>query len=125
MTGRGKFAWAVFADLIVAVASVCGFVFSSHTANGTWLILVLGAVFLAICLAAFFESSAKRVWIHPLLIMSPEIVAFPIVFLTCRGFECGGIIGFLAFASAFDLILIGISYAVFYTKRAVVRRSNS
>jgi hypothetical protein len=86
-------------------------------------IAALGVVLLAAAVAGYLEPSSKRVWIHSLLIMAPEIIALPIAILTCHGFECGGMIGFLILANLFTLGLVGLSFAVFYVRHRITRSS--
>src|SRR6476660_9928952 len=101
MTNRRGFIFRILGDLFVSCVALGALVGASHSTNGATLIAALGVVLLGAAVAGYLEPSAKRVWIHPLLIMSPELIALPVALLTCHGFECGGIIGFLIFANLF------------------------
>jgi len=122
---RRSLIFRILGDLFVGCIALGALVGASHTTNGATLIAVLGAVLLATAVSGYMEPSAKRVWIHPLLIMSPEIIALPFALLTCRGFECGGMIGFLIFANLFTLGLVVLSFAVFYARRWIARSSGT
>jgi len=67
------------------------------------------------------EQSAKKVWIHPLVMMSPEVIALPAALLSCHGHGCAGVIAVLILANLFTLVLLGLSFAVFYVRRRLVR----
>lgn len=121
MTNRRGFVFRILADLLFSGLAVLAFVGASHSTNGMGLIVAFGAVFLAAAVAAWMEPSAKRVFIHPVLIMLPELIALPAAALTCHGFECGGIIAFLILAGLFTFILVGVSFATFYLKRWFLR----
>jgi len=125
MTSRGSLILRMLADVLAGVLAIVGFVFASHTPNGVWFIAIFSAVFLASGAAGYMETSAKRVWIHAPLIMSPELIALPIVLLTCHGFECAGFIGFAVFASLFTLILVPVSLAGFYIRRRITQRHSA
>jgi hypothetical protein len=96
---------------------------SSRTgsANGALVIAVLGAQLIAVGVMACLETSAKMVWIHPLVIMLPELIALPVAILTCRGHGCVGGIVMLILVNLFTLLLVGLSYAVFYVRRRMAR----
>jgi hypothetical protein len=121
MTNRRSLIIRLLADLIIGCIVLGAIVRASHSTNGAAFIAALGTVVLAAVVAGYLEPSAKWVWIHPLLIMAPELIALPIAFFTCRGFECGGVIGFLIFASLFTIVLEGLSFAAFYVTRRVTR----
>ena len=55
------------------------------------------------------------------MIMSPELFALPVAFLTCHGHGCAGLIAVLILANLFTFLLVGLSFAVFYVKRRIVR----
>jgi hypothetical protein len=109
MTNRRSLIFRILADLLVAFFALFAFVAPSHSKNGAWLIAALVALLLAAGAAGYLEPSAKRIWIHPLLIMSPEFIALPIFIFTCHGFECGGMSGILIFAGLFALVLVALS----------------
>jgi len=113
MTNRRGLFFRMLGDLFVGCIALGAVVGASHSTNGAIFFAPLGAVLLAAAVAGYLEPSEKRVWIHPLLIMSPEVIALPLAFLTCHGFECGGMIGFLIFANLFTLGLVGLSFSVF------------
>ena len=99
----------LLADLIIGCIVLGATVRASHSTNGAAFVAALGTVVLAAVVAGYLERSAKWAWIHPLLIMAPELIALPAAFFTCHGFECGGVIGFLIFASLFTIVLEGLS----------------
>ena len=111
----------ILADILVACAALGAVVGASRSPNGAWLVVILGGLLLAAVLAGYREPFARRVWIHPLVIMSPVLIALPVALLTCRGFECGGIIGFLMAASLFTLVLLGGAFVAFYVGRRITR----
>jgi hypothetical protein len=125
MKNQRGFISRIIGDLVVGCTTLGAFVAASHWENGATFIAILCAVLLAVAVAGYLEPSAKRVWIHPLLIMWPEIIALPVAVLTCRGFECGGMIGFLIFVNLFTLGLVGLSFAVFYVRRWITRSSGT
>jgi hypothetical protein len=112
------------ADVLVGVAAVAGFVFASRNGNAAGAILlatVCVGLLISAGIAGYWEPSPKWVWLHPLLIMSPELIALPVVLLTCKGFECGGLIGFLIMASLFTAVLIVFSVVGFLFRRRTGR----
>lgn len=124
MTNRGSLLSRVLADFLAGI-SVAGLVVILGKLNVSkgWAIAVLCVLPLAAAIASSRECLAKRVWIHPLVIMTPALMAVIAGLLTCRGFECGGAVGFLAFVILFTFVLVGLSFAVFYIKNRITRRS--
>jgi hypothetical protein len=108
------------ADVVAGICAAGGFVLASRgneiAANRLLLITCILLLVLA-AIAGFCEPFLKRVWIHAVLIMSPELIALPVVSLSCRGFECAGAIVFLMAASFFTVGLIAFSF-VGFTVRA-------
>ena len=104
------------ADVLAGVCASAGFIFASRSneigANRLLLITCILLLILA-AIAGFCEPFLKRVWIHAVLIMSPELIALPVVSLSCRGFECAGGIAFLMMASFFTIGLIAFSFLGF------------
>ncbi|HLY63616.1 MAG TPA: hypothetical protein VKV95_22990 [Terriglobia bacterium] len=125
MTNRRGLIFRILTDFIVALSAVGAFVGASHSGNGTWLFVIFGGLLLAAGFAGYLEPAAKRVWIHPLVIMSPEIIVLPVAFLTCHGFECAGFIAFLMVSSLFALVLMVMSYIVFYVRRWIIRSNRA
>jgi hypothetical protein len=125
MTKRRGLILRILADLLVACFALGAFVGASKSTNGALLIAVLGGLLLAAGAGGYLEPSAKRVWIHPLVIMSPELIALAFALLTCHGFECEGMVGFLIVASLFTLVLVGLAFAAFYVRRWVTRSSGA
>jgi hypothetical protein len=123
MIHRANFGFRVLADLFVGVSAVVAFVFASHRTNGAWLIAIFVVLLLAAGMSGYLEPSAKRVWVHAFIIMSPELIALPCVLLTCRGFECAGIAAFLGVASLFTFVLVALSFAAFFIRRRISRSS--
>ena len=110
----------IAADLLTGIVATGGFVLASRCSNSgpAWIFISAGVLLLlAAVLAGYHEPSAKRVWIHPPLIMSPELSALPAAYFTCKGFECAGVIAFLMLASLFAGVLIVFSYVGFALKR--------
>lgn len=120
-----RFTLRLLADLLVGLAAAAGFVLASKHEPGVEAVAVLVILLAAAVLTGYLEPSAKRVWIHPLVIMSPELVALPVAVLTCKGFECGGVIAFLTVASLFAFVLIGVSFAAFFVRRWMSRSTQS
>src|SRR5260370_41424868 len=120
MSDRRSLALRIVADLVVACLGTASFIIASHGSTA-WFIETIGGLLLWVVAAACLEPSAKMVWVHPLLIMLPELVALPAISLTCHGFECAGIIAFLVLASVSSILLVGISFAVFYIRRWIMR----
>ena len=127
MTKGGGTVVRILADLFVACFVPLAIFASSRTvsANGALAIGVFGAQLIAVGVMACLEPSAKMVWIHPLVIMLPEFVALPVAILTCRGHGCVGGIVMLILVNLFTLLLVGLSYAVFYIRRRIVRRGEA
>ena len=88
-----------------------------------WLIPIPCGILIAAILAGYYEPFAKRVWIYALLLMLPELVAFPIAILTCKGHGCVATYVLLAAAIAATSILVAVSYAAFFIRRK--RTSNA
>jgi hypothetical protein len=104
----------IFVITLVAVAG-------KLNANRVWAIPILCILPLAAGMAGFREPLAKRVWIHPLVITLPGLAVVSAGAVTCRGFECGAMVGILAAAIVFMFILVGLSFAVYFIRRWVVR----
>jgi len=123
MTNAGGTVVRISADLFVAcLVPLCIFASSrTGSANGALVIGVLGTQLIAVGVMACLEPSAKMVWIHPLVIMLPELIALPVAILTCRGHGCVGGIVMLILVNLFTLVLVGLSYAVFYVRRRTAR----
>ena len=102
--------------MVTGICAAGGFILASRSNEfgANRLLISTCALLLVLAAAAgFCEPSLKRVWIHALLIMSPELIAFPVVSLSCRGFECAGAIAFLMLASFFAVGLIPASFLGF------------
>src|ERR1700752_3319983 len=113
----------IAADLLTGIVATGGFVLASRCSNSgaAWIFISAGVLLLlAAVLAGYHEPSAKRVWIHAPLMMSPELIALPAAYFTCKGFECAGVIAFLMLASLFAGVLIVFSYVGFALKRRVL-----
>ena len=123
MTNGGGTVRRILADLFVACLVPLYIFASSRTggANGALVIAVLAAQLIAVGVMACLETSAKMVWIHPLVIMLPELIALPVAILTCRGHGCIGGFVMLILVNLFTLLLVGLSYAVFYVRRRMAR----
>jgi hypothetical protein len=89
----------------------------SKNGSGFFAIVIGLALVGAAGLAGNREPNAKWVVIHPVVMMAPELIAFPFALATCRGFECGGLIAFLAAASLATLVLIAVAFAGFGLRR--------
>jgi hypothetical protein len=123
MTNRRGVIFRILADLFVAFSVTLAFFAVSDSGKAAWLIGVIGALLFAAGMAGYLEPSAKKVWIHPLVIMWPELIALPVAFLGCHGHGCAGVISFLNAANMFTLLLLGLSFAVFYVRRRLARSS--
>ena len=121
MTNRRGVVARISADLFVACLVPLALVAASRSENLAWPIGSLSALLLAVGVAAYLEPSAKLVWTHPLVIMSPEVVALPVVLLACHGHGCAGLAAVLMVVNLFTLLLVGLSYAIFYLKRRIMR----
>jgi hypothetical protein len=106
----------IAADVIVGLSVIAGFVAASHGSTPLFF-ATCGLLVVAAGTAGYFEPVAKRVWIHAVLQMWPELVALPFALATCRGFECGGFIAFLAMACASTVVLIVVSFVGFALRR--------
>jgi hypothetical protein len=103
-------------EVLAGVCASGGFIFASRSneIGANRLLLITGVLLLIFAvIAGFCEPFLKRVWVHALLIMSPELIALPVVSLSCRGFECAGGIAFLMMASLFTVGLIAFSFVGF------------
>ena len=121
MTNRRGVIFRILADLFVACLVTLSLIAASHSGSGAWFVGAVSVLLLAAGVAGYLEQSAKRVWIHPLVIMAPELIALPVAILTCRGHGCVGGIVFLILVNLFALLLVGLSYAVFYIRRRMAR----
>lgn len=121
------FGLRIAVELVIGVVTTGGFVLASRSNSGAAWILIFACLVLVLVavLAGYHEPSAKRVWIHPSVIMSLELIALPAAYFTCRGFECAGVIAFLILASFFVGILIVFSYIGFALKRRVLAGSRA
>jgi hypothetical protein len=106
-------------DVLLGLLACGGAVISSHHAHtGGYLLVVIASVLaIAATLMGYAESSAKWAWVHGPLMMTVEILGLPLAALTCRSFECAGVIAFLIVANIFALVLIFLSYAGFFLRR--------
>jgi len=118
--GRG-IVFRILADAFVACFVSLAFMAASRSNNDPLRIGALGAQLLAVGVMAYLEPSAKKVWIHPLVIMLPELIVLPAVVLTCRGHGCAGMFVFLILVYLCTLLLVGLSFGIFYVKRRIVR----
>src|SRR5258708_36862557 len=114
MTKRRGVIFRILADLFVAYFVTLSLIAASRSGSGSgaWLVGAISALLLAAGVAGYLEQSAKKVWIHPLVIMAPEVIALPVALLTCRGHGCTGMIAILIIANLFTLVLLGLSFAV-------------
>jgi len=122
MTSRGSFILRVVAELLAGLLAAGSFSLASHSPNGSFFIAIGVGLLLVAGLAGYLEPSAKKVWLHPILIMWPELMVLPAAVLTCHGFECGGVIAFLVLAGFFTVVLMGVSFAAFLARRKTPRR---
>jgi hypothetical protein len=96
-------------------------------AGGMWAIPAPCILLIAACAAGWMEPSGRSVWIHTLVIMSPELVALACATLICEAtagplrFECAWLVIFLALALLFTLALVGLSFAAFLIRRWATR----
>jgi hypothetical protein len=121
MTNGGGTVRRILADLFVACLVPLYFALPVREEAGAFVIALLAAQLIAVGVMACLEPSAKMVWIHPLVIMLPELIALPVAILTCRGHGCVGGIVMLILVNLFTLLLVGLSYAVFYVRRRIAR----
>jgi hypothetical protein len=121
MTGRRGFVVRLLADLCVACLVVLAFFVASRSNNDPLRIAALVVQFLAVGVAAYLEDSAKKVWIHPLVILLPELIALPAGVLLCKGHGCAGMFVFAVLAYFVALLMVGLSYAVFHIRRRILR----
>jgi hypothetical protein len=110
----------ILADLFVAYFVTLSLIAASRSGSGAWLVGAISGLVLAAGVAGYLEQSAKKVWIHPLVMMSPEVIALPAALLGCHGHGCAGVIAVLILANLFALVLLGLSFAVFYVRRRLV-----
>lgn len=119
---RGTFRSRILGDVLVGISViVLVAVAGKLNANRVWAVPILCTLPLAAGVAGYREPLANRVWIHPLVITLPGLAMVSAGFVTCRGFECGAMVGILAAAIIFTLILVVLSFAVFFLRRWVVR----
>jgi hypothetical protein len=92
-------------------------------AGAVWLIPTICILLIAACAAGWMEPSGRRVWIHPLVIMSPELASLVCGLLICpaimgpKGEECAWLLVFLVLAMLCVPVLMGLSYIAFYIGR--------
>src|SRR5258708_23626465 len=116
MTNWRGVIFRILADLFVAYFVTLSLIAASRTGSGAWLVGAISALVLAVGVAGYLEQSAKRVWIHPILMMSPEGIALPVALLSCHGHGCAGMIAVLILAHLFTLVLLVLSFAVLYLR---------
>ncbi len=75
-------------DFLFSICVIAAFFFLSKTRSGVVAIAICVALFLAAGFAGYSEPTAQWVVIHPVVMMAPELITFPFVLATCRGFEC-------------------------------------
>jgi hypothetical protein len=121
MRSRENFILRVLADLIVGIVAVFGLIAASHSPKTIWVILVLIWITAGALAGGFYETSAKRVWIHAPVMMILELVALPYFIVTCRGFECGSLIAVLIFVNLGIPVLVCVSFAGFFLRRYLTR----
>jgi hypothetical protein len=107
----------IILDLLVSISAIAAFVVLSKNGSGFLAIAIGLALIAAAGFAGNREPNAKWVVIHPVVMMAPELIAFPFALATCRGFECGGVIAFLAAISLSTLVLIVVAFAGFGLRR--------
>jgi hypothetical protein len=121
VTNRLGFVVRLLADLFVACFVPLAFLVASRSDHDPLRIGALGVQLLAVGVMAYLEPSTKKVWIHPLVIMSPELIVLPAGALTCRGHGCAGMFVVAILAYLFAFLLVGLSYAVLYIRRRMAR----
>jgi len=122
------FGLRIAVEVVTGVVTTGVFVLASRSSNSgaAWILISACMVLVLVAvLAGYHEPLAKRVWIHPSVIMSLELIALPAAYFTCRGFECAGVIAFLILASFFVGVLIVFSYIGFALKRRVLAGSRA
>jgi hypothetical protein len=107
----------IILDLLVSISAIAAFVVLSKTGSAPFAIAIGLALLVAAGFAGNREPKAKWVAIHPVVMMAPELIAFPVALATCRSFECGGVIAFLAAISLSTLVLIVVAFAGFGLRR--------
>ena len=116
LTSPCHFGLRAAADVLAGISAAGGFIIASRSneIGANRLVLIACVLLLVIAgIAGYCEPFLKRVWFHGLLIMSPELIALPVVSLSCRGFECAGAIAFLIVASFFTVGMIAFSFLGF------------
>lgn len=112
-----RLALRIGVDFLVGIFAIAAFLFLSKTGSGVLAITIALALLLAAGLAGYQEPTAKWVVLHPVVMMAPELIAFPVALATCRGFECQGIIAFLGLASLATVVLAVAAFAGFGIRR--------
>lgn len=108
-----------FSVFLVGISAPASILAVSHyiPSPGYWLILIPCGILVTAILAGYYEPLAKRVWIYAPLLTLPELVAFPIAILTCKGHGCVATYVLLAAAIGATFVLIAVSYAAFFIRR--------
>jgi hypothetical protein len=104
-------------DFLVSISAIAALIALSKTGSAVLAIGIGLGLLLAAGFAGYREPAAKWVVIHPVVMMSPVLVAFPVALATCRGFECQGIIAILAAASLATVVLVAVAFAGFGLRR--------
>lgn len=113
-----RFVLRCVADVLVGLGAPWPAFLSAAHANPTpWLGSSVGIFAIAALVSGYYEPSARRVIVHPFLLMLPAIIGSLWAFSTCRGFECGGTIGMVLIASLLTFVLLGLALAAFFARR--------
>lgn len=115
-------------DLLAGVSAAVFFpVLGWLGAGDVWAIPAPCILLVAACAAGWMEPSGRRVWTHPLVMMSPELVVLVCAAVVCpaiagpRGEECAWFVVALFVAVPFTLVMVGLSLAAFFIRRLATR----
>jgi hypothetical protein len=114
---RGSFDVVVYrvgVDVPTGLAAAAGFIYSGHPSIAA-VICVLAAGIDGYC-----DRNVTHVWIHGLVMMSPEILTLLLGTEFCdpsKSWGCGAFPVGPALVALFSLLLIGVSYVAFFGRR--------
>ncbi len=113
-------------DIIIGFAAIAIIVLASRYEKASGAALIVAGVLVVTWagIAGYRESSANWVWIHAPMTMSFALIAFPVALMTCRGFECAGVVTFLGAASLFTVFLLVSAFVGYFIRRRSFRTTN-
>ncbi len=120
----GNFRVRLLGAFLAGVAGLGAFLAVAHyiKIEGSGLVPLGSVLLVGAALAGYFESAAKRVWLHVVLLMLPALFALAIGVWTCKGHGCSAAVVFAGVVSLFTfVVLLSVSFAAFLIQRRLLR----